>query len=90
MSVTQIKPLALSDLKLGMHVNTAQLREIYDIHILLGHSKIADNNTVEGDIVFIGDDTDESIEEICKNNGGIASVFHDSTESLDDAYYEDY
>lgn len=44
----------LSDLKEGMRVNTYQLAKIYDTYILMEDTKLLDDGSTEGTIIFIG------------------------------------
>ena len=58
------KQYTLSDLKIGMIVNTAQLHSIYDTYILIANQHRDTNGFNTGEIVYIGNKQTKEMKDI--------------------------
>lgn len=80
MCILSEKHYKLEDLKIGMYVESEELRDIYGVYIYLD---AYDNNLLHGKILHICEKPDEIAEEIRKKYGGLC-CFHQSKEYLEE------
>lgn len=85
------KSYKLSDLHVGMQVNTMQLSNIYDTYILLSQTKLSDKNdgSTDGIIEFIGHKQTSEMKEVfdrCTSKYGKRPMIYAHTRLDNGAY----
>ena len=67
--------LTIDDLKIGMHVSSKQLSDLFNYYIILSNSSISDDGTsIIGDIIWFGDKMTTETEKYNKNDRKNRSV----------------
>jgi hypothetical protein len=84
---TMMKPIELSDLKIGMKVYKEQLVNIYDTWIILYRPKTLHMDE-DGIVGFIGRETNEESDALFTDDNIITPVYNDSTDLEGDIYEE--
>ena len=88
MMTNDLKKLTINDLKIGMHVDSEQLYNIFNYYIILSNSSISDDGTkIIGDIAWFGEEMTTETEKY--NNMKNIAIINNSDDTSDGEVYYD-
>ena len=88
MMTNALKKLTINDLKIGMHVDSEQLYNIFNYYIILSNSSISDDGTkIIGDIAWFGEEMTTETEKY--NNMKNIAIINNSDDTSDGEVYYD-
>ena len=83
-----LKKLTVNDLKIGMHVDSEQLSNIFNYYIILSDSSVSDDGTkIIGDIAWFGEEMTTETEKY--NNMKNIAIINTSDDTSDGEVYYD-
>ena len=83
------KKLKINDLKIGMHVDSEQLSNIFNYYIILSGSSVSDDGTkIIGDIEWFGEEMTTETEKY-NNMKNIAIISNSDDTSDGEVYYDE-
>jgi len=84
-----LKKLTINDLKIGMHVDSEQLSNIFNYYIILSDSSVSDDGTkIIGNIAWFGDEMTAETEKY-NNMRNIAIINNIDDTSDGEVYYDE-
>ena len=84
-----LKKLTINDLKIGMHVDSEQLSNIFNYYIILSNSSVSDDGTkIIGDIAWFGEEMTAETEKY-NNMKNIAIISNSDDTSDGEVYYDE-
>lgn len=83
------KKYKLEDLKLGMRVESDNLSEIKDTHIILTEAQYISGINMSGKISFIGQELTDEARDLYKPGVSIYDVYNDSLEEDEELEYDE-
>lgn len=86
--MTAAKTYALDDLMLGMEVSAAQLKNVYDTHIVLIDSRVIEND-ICGKIGFIGKELNNESDKLNRPDTVVADIYNSKSDAEDDVTYDE-